>query len=50
MPECECGAFVTSEWARVMGDNNGKVHACIQCSKNTVGAEAGGIEGDDDGI
>jgi len=42
MPECQCGAFVTAEWARVMGDNNGEVHACIECEGSTVGAKAGG--------
>lgn len=50
MPECECGAFVTAEWARVMGDNDGNVHACLECATNTVGERAGGIETEDDGI
>lgn len=26
-----CGAFVTAEFVRVFGNNNGKVHGCLDC-------------------
>lgn len=29
---CDCGAAVTPHYARVMGDNDGRVHACPECS------------------
>ena len=45
MPTCEnCGAHVTSEFARVMGDNYNRVHSCVQCSSNALGSEAGGVD------
>ena len=51
MPKCEgCDGHVSSEFARVMGDNDGVVHACLKCATNTVGEKAGGIEADDDGV
>jgi DNA-directed RNA polymerase subunit RPC12/RpoP len=28
----DCGAAVTAQYARVMGDNSGQVHACPECS------------------
>jgi hypothetical protein len=27
-----CNAYVTQQFARVFGDNNNTVHACIECS------------------
>lgn len=27
-----CGQFITRRFARVFGDNEDRVHACIQCS------------------
>lgn len=31
--ECRnCGSYVTSAFARVFGDNNDRVHACLECS------------------
>lgn len=48
MPECQgCGAHVSTRFARVMGDNNGEVHACLNCSSNALGSEAGGVGEDD---
>ncbi|AGM11912.1 hypothetical protein DNAM5_49 [Haloarcula californiae tailed virus 1] len=44
MPECRnCDSHVSSEWARVMGDNDGTVHACPDCAPNAMGSLAGGI-------
>ena len=35
MPDCdECGAFVTKSFARVFGDNQDEVYACIDCRSN----------------
>jgi hypothetical protein len=32
MSECRnCGAHVSENFARVYGDNSGRVHACIAC-------------------
>ncbi|WP_425601075.1 DUF7563 family protein [Halosolutus halophilus] len=32
MPDCHsCGAFVTSRFARVFGDNDHEVYGCRQC-------------------
>ncbi|AGC34418.1 Zn ribbon [Haloarcula virus HVTV-2] len=48
MPECQgCDGHVSAEFARVMGDNDGVVHACPDCSTNTVGEEAGGLSTSD---
>lgn len=45
MPSCEtCGAYVTSTWARVFGDNSGVVHACKRCSTHTMVAEGAGAD------
>jgi len=50
MAECEgCGSFVSAEFARVMGDNDGTVHACIECGTNNVGSDAGGVSDNDAG-
>ncbi len=27
-----CGAYVSSRFTRVFGDNDGKIHACLECS------------------
>lgn len=35
MPECECGAHVTRDFARVYGDNTDTVHACFDCETAT---------------
>jgi hypothetical protein len=48
MAECQnCGSHVSKRFARVMGDNNGKIHACPSCSLNSVGPKAGGAGEDD---
>lgn len=32
MAECDnCGTFVTSDFARVFGDNDGNVYGCLDC-------------------
>lgn len=32
MPECDnCGAFVTTDFARVFGDNENDVSGCVAC-------------------
>ena len=37
MTSCSnCGAFVTDDFARVFGDNDDEVHACPECSDDTV--------------
>lgn len=47
MPEClNCGEYVSKEFARVMGDNNGDVHRCMECGSQNVGSEAGGVPND----
>lgn len=34
--ECQnCGAFVTDEFARVFGSNDGAVHGCLDCMDAT---------------
>lgn len=36
MPECNnCGAFVTPDFARVFGDNDGEVFGCLECQTAT---------------
>lgn len=30
-----CGAHVSRDWRRVMGGNDGLVHACPECASNT---------------
>jgi hypothetical protein len=37
MPECECGAFVSKDWARVYSVN-GEVKACTDCT--VLGSQA----------
>ncbi len=33
MPHCEnCEGWVTQDFARVFGDNAGRVHACTECT------------------
>jgi hypothetical protein len=33
MPECQsCGGFVTKDFARVFGTNDGEVYACPDCA------------------
>jgi len=42
MPACEgCGAFVSSDFARVMGDNDGNVHGCLECADRTAIRDSG---------
>lgn len=44
MTKCnDCGNYVSPDFARVMGDNDGEVHACPECSINALGEEAGGV-------
>jgi hypothetical protein len=32
VPECRrCGSFVTQEFTRVFGDNEGQVDGCVDC-------------------
>lgn len=32
MAECDnCGKFVTADFARVFGDNDGNVYGCLDC-------------------
>jgi len=32
MPECRgCGAFVSRDFARVVGDDHGRVEGCVDC-------------------
>ena len=43
-PQClNCGSHVTNEFARVMGDNDGHVHACVNCSDNHPGEAVAGV-------
>jgi hypothetical protein len=35
MPECQCGAHVSETFARVLGDNDGAVHACFECCEQS---------------
>jgi hypothetical protein len=37
--ECQCGASVERETARVMGDSDGVVPCCQSCAENSHGAE-----------
>lgn len=37
--DCECGASVERETARVMGDSEGVVPCCHRCAENAHGAE-----------
>lgn len=39
---CQCGAFVTSDWARVLGDNQNTVHSCPSCGNTYRGGARGG--------
>jgi hypothetical protein len=40
MPKCDhCGAHVSDQFARVFGDEHGRVHACPGCSANAGIAE-----------
>lgn len=33
MAECNhCGSFVSTEFARVFADNDGRIHACLECA------------------
>lgn len=37
MTECEnCGTHVTTTYARVFGDNQGRVHGCYDCMNRTA--------------
>ena len=37
MPECEnCGAYVTKEFVKVFGTNDGEVHGCLDCVGGTA--------------
>lgn len=38
-----CGAAVSDRFARVMGDNEGRVHHCQECGSNDVGVAAAGV-------
>lgn len=45
MTECkECGEHVSDRFARVMGDNDGRVWRCPNCAPNALGNMAGGVE------
>lgn len=40
MPRCNhCGAHVSERFARVFGDENGTLRACLSCSANAGIAE-----------
>jgi len=40
MPTCDnCGAHVSTQFARVFGDENGELRACLRCSANAGIAE-----------
>jgi len=42
MPACDnCGGFVTRDFARVFGDNEGTVQACLECSDRTAIRDSG---------
>lgn len=42
--EClNCGAAVSDEFARVMGDNENRIHYCQECGSNNVAEAAAGI-------
>jgi len=46
MPQCEgCGAFVSSDFARVMGDNDGNVHGCLECHDRVDIRDSGVVTG-----
>lgn len=42
MSQCEgCGSFVTKDFARVFGDDENRVHACLECMTATDVKKAG---------
>lgn len=46
MPECtNCGSFVTSNFARVLGNNEGVVERCVEClnGEDSGGTDVGGV-------
>jgi DNA-directed RNA polymerase subunit RPC12/RpoP len=46
--EClACGAQITSQFARVCGDNQNNVHACPQCSSTTAVINGAAAKGGD---
>lgn len=38
---CRCGAEISTEMARVVGDNDGIVPCCAECAKNTYSKPIG---------
>lgn len=46
MPRCaNCGAFVSERFARVFGDDDHRVSACLECASMRAIREGAGIEG-----
>lgn len=45
-PRCVCGAHVSEAFARVLGDNDGQVHGCLDCetSQAAIDGVAAGLE------
>lgn len=47
MPECNnCGQFVTTDFVRVFGDDNGELTGCLHCLDLTEFREGGATRGD----
>ncbi|WP_418771503.1 DUF7563 family protein [Halobacterium yunchengense] len=48
MPRCRnCESHVTEQFARVFGDNEDRVHSCIDCTANTDLYDGAGSQGAD---
>lgn len=46
MPDCyRCGSFVTTDFIRVFGTNDGEVHRCPECAsfKELIEGQAAGV-------
>lgn len=41
-----CGAHVSARFARVFGNNDGQIYACLDCSTSRELRRGGGLEGD----
>jgi hypothetical protein len=50
MRECEsCGGAVSPDYARVFGDNSGRIWACPECRSQTDVFEGAGADPDEEG-
>lgn len=47
MPDCEsCGSFVSADFARVFGNNDDTVQACLECTSMTEIIDGGAVVSD----